>query len=145
MPVADRGAAKDAIFKVLSDAWTAASQTAPILYQDQDREKPATGPYLEAKILHTDSKQVAIGDSGRKRICAYGKLTVAVYTPPGDGLSSSDLLSKIVQDAYEKKRNTSPDGVLFRKTSIVEDGIVGGYEKVRVITYFEYDRIVGMT
>lgn len=146
MPVASVAEARDQIYKVLNDAWAAAPGTPPMFYQDQRGEKPNAAPYAEAEIQHLDGLTVAIGDSGKKRVRSTGRLIVSIYSVPGDGLTTSDTMAKIVQEAFESKRHTAPDAVTFRRiTPPIEDGLTGNAFKVRVMVYFDYDRIQGMT
>lgn len=146
MPVADAAEARDLVMTVLSTAWAAAPGSPPMVYQDQRMEKPNAAPYAEAEIQHMDGFNAAIGDSGRKRVRSKARLVVAIYTKPGDGLTVSDTLAKIVQNAFESKRNTGPDTVTFRRVrGPFEDGLTGNGYKVRVIVDFEYDRIQTMT
>jgi hypothetical protein len=146
MPVTDRAEAKDLVFGVLKDAWATITSPPPMIYQDQREERPEAGPYAEAEIQHQDGFNAAIGDGGRKRVRAVARLVVSVYTVPGDGLTTSDDLVKVVQNAFEKRRNIGgPEKVTVRSVKVVEDGLTKNAYKVRVLAYFEYDRIQTMT
>lgn len=146
MPVADDAEARDLVYKVLNDAWAAAPGTPKLVFQDQRAEKPDSAPYAEAEIQHYDGFDAAIGDSGTKRVRDKARLIVAIYTVPGDGLTVSDTLAKIVKNAFRGKRGTSPDKVTFRRVrGPIEDGLTGNGFKVRVIVDFEYDQIQTMT
>jgi hypothetical protein len=147
MPVADIAEGRDLIYGVLKTAWAAQMSPPPLIYQDQNAEKPLAGaPYAEAEIQHQDGFNAAIGDSGKKRVRSVARLTVSIYTVPGDGLTVQDALVKIVQNAFESKRNVGgPEKIIIRKVRVVEDGNTGNAFRVRVIVDYEYDRIQGMS
>jgi hypothetical protein len=70
---------------------------------------------------------------------SWAVVTVELYTLPGDGLTISDYLANIVQDALEARQ--TPDKVYFRDVRVVDDGRDGGHQKVRVIANLDYDRV----
>lgn len=145
MPVADHAEARDLVCAVLNTAWAAQTSPPPLIFEDGRTTKPDHAPYAEAEIDYGDQRGVAIGDSGRKRLRTEARLIVAIHTVPGDGLTMSDALVIIVQDAFEKVRDTAPDKVTFRRVAVVKDGLTGDSFKVRVIVYFDYDRVQSRT
>lgn len=145
MPVIDQAEARDLVYEVLNTAWNAPMSPPPLIFEDRGVAKPDHGPYAEAEIDFGYQGGVAIGDSGRKRVRTEARLIVSIHTVPGDGLTMSDALVKIVQNAFEQRRNTAPDQVTFRRVTVVKDGRVGDSYKMRVIVYFEYDRIQSRT
>lgn len=147
MPVANIAEARDFMCGVIKTAWAASSAPAgwsgswppTILWPDVAGEPPKSGAYAEVEIQHQGGGNVAIGDSGNRRIRAKGVLTVCVFTDAGDGLTLSDYIANIVQRALEARQ--TPDKVQFRDVRVVDDGRVEKAYKVRVVSNIEYDRV----
>lgn len=140
MPVNDIGNARDLVFDMLKTAWAGQDEAPVLLYQDNAADPPERASYAEAEIQHQRGTQATIGEAGKRRFRAWARLTVTIRTPYGDGLTSSDAMTKIVQDAYEGK-STAHGEVQFRDVRVVEDGKDGAFYKVRVIVDFDYDRL----
>jgi hypothetical protein len=147
MPVANVAEGRDFVMGIIKVAWDASiapggyTGTWPpsIFYQDVVGDPPEAAPYAHAFIQHRKGGQVAIGDAGLRRFRADGIVTVALYTPHGDGLTLADYLANIVQDALEAHH--TPDKVYFRDVRVVDDGKDGTNSKVRVIADLDYDRV----
>ncbi len=142
MPVADMNAAREIMQDTIHTAWIAqAEPVPPMLYDNKKGEKPADGdPYAKTFIRHVDAGQVTFGGPGSRRFRKVGVITVQVFEPYGEGLTSSDQRAKIVSDALEGV-STAPDEVIFRNVRVVEVGLTGGWFQYNVVAEFEYDTI----
>jgi hypothetical protein len=150
MPVDNVAEARDFVMEIVNTAWAASAEPAgypaaygawppPLFFQDVPDDVPNGTPYALASIQHRGGGPVAIGDAGLRRFRAEGTITVTVWAPHGDGLTTSDHLVTIAQDALEARH--TPDKVYFRHVRVVDDGRDGANSKVRVVADIDYDRV----
>lgn len=130
--------ARDEIMALFSAAWP---DEYKVLWQDKGGRPPdEQAPWARFTISHTAGGQATLSnDNGRKRFRRDGFLIVQIFTPVGDGLSSSDTLTKIVLDAYEGK--ATPGGAWFRNVRVNEVGPDGDWYQVNVLADFTYDEV----
>lgn len=133
--------ARDDILTVFKTAWDTTSY--PAMYDDVDGDDIPTdtsSPWARITVKHDKGQQTALcGADGSKRFTRTGVIIIQIFTPSGEGLSSSDTSVKIIQDAFEGKKSTN--GVWFRDVDYKEIGPSGDYYQVNVIIQFEYDEI----
>ncbi len=139
--------ARNDMLTVFKDAWDAGA-TNPTLV-DYPNVTPANGVKLppdadlswaRVTIANTLGRQETL--SGAQATQAFermGVLTVQIFTPLGVGLSESDLLSKIVTDAYQK--TSTPNQVWFRNVRMNEIGPDGEFYQTNVLVDFTYSEI----
>jgi len=151
MPVANITEARDIVMGIINTAWAAAAEPAfwptpgqnwppPILWPDDESDEPdGSKPWAKVELQHQRGGQSAIGDVGKRRFRAWAVVTVTIYTPNGDGLTTADYLATIVQDALEGRH--TPDKVYFRDVRVVDDGTDGPSYKIRVLSNLDYDRV----
>lgn len=145
-----RSTARDEIMSAINTAWVAApaSSTLDLFFQDVDGEPDAavvaetSAPtsWARATVTHGVRGQSSLSNhENKQRYTAVGLVIVQVFTPRGNGLSISDELCKIIEDALDGVK--TPSGVWFRNVRSTEVGPSGSWFQVNVIAEFEYDEI----
>lgn len=134
--------ARDDMNKIVLDAWVAAGRSANnVRYDDLNSVKPSnTTAWIRIAVRHATGGQASLsGDGGARRYRRTGFLFVQLFTEIGKGLSESDVLTKVLQDALDGKY--TPNGVWFRRVRVNEIGPADGQYQVNVVADFEYDEI----
>ena len=144
MPVANRTVARDEIIQVFHDACTGnpTSSALPIRFWDNDKPKIPAGTTGWARITvrHATGTQASLSNrSGQRTWNRTGIVTVQIFTQFGKSQQLSDLLSQIVEDAYDGA--ATPSNVWFRDTVGSEVGVDGEWFQVNVTSTFNYDEI----
>lgn len=131
--------ARDQITELFTTAWATTGHT--VVFDDKPGSKPTTeAPWARFLVRHAAGAQGSLaGDNGRRRWTRTGFVTVQIFTPIGEGLSRSDVLAKIVLDAYEGQ--TTSGGAWFRNARANEIGPDGDWFQVNVLVDFEYDEV----
>lgn len=133
--------ARNQIYGVLQDALEASAfDDLKVLYDDTDTPPPVDvrTPWARANIRHADGNASSLGGAtGKKRYTRIGLVIIQLFTPVGNGMSSSDALVGIVLNAYEQ--GSAADGVWFRKARPVDIGRNDGWTQTNVMAEFEYD------
>lgn len=138
--------AYDAIMKLFADGWAAAypspATPPPVAYPDRRFDVPADNtPWVRLQFQHRRGTQVTIQSPGNRRFRAWGVLTVEIYAPLGDGLTTSQQIGDTLLSIFEGQ-TTGPDAVIFRQvTPPVDHGPSGAWNLSKVVINFEYDRI----
>ena len=146
MPIATIEEGRDEILDHITTAWNA--QTPPIprlLYDDKPRDLPPNNPYARVTVQHNTSTQTTLGGKpsqggAGRRFRRFGIVTVQVFTPFGDGLTSGDPLVDLLVDALEGE-DTGSDRVEFHNVSATEVGHNGVWHQTNVTAEFRYDRV----
>ncbi len=99
----------------------------------------ADQPWAMFVIRHAPAGQTTLGGVGKRTFNRLGIIITSIFTPIGNGLSTSYALAKIAADAYEGKH--SPNGVWFRNVAIQEIGRDGEFFQLNVTIAFDYDEI----
>ncbi len=130
--------ARDIMTSMVKTAWDTTTYT--LIYDDLPGNIPTTSnPWARLTIRHNQSQQASLaGDGGTKRFRRQGVLMVQIFATSGKGLLSSDILSKVIVDAFEGK---SSNGIWFRNVSMNEVGQDGHWFQTNVSVDFEYDEI----
>jgi len=145
--------ARDGILGHLRTAWLANGATVDVLVFYPDTvvgvkglagtkvAQPVSGsPWARVTLQHVTSGQTSLADNTSKKIFTRnGVLTVQVFTPYGTGLTKSDTLTKVVQDAFEGKATLN--GVWFRNVRANEIGQDGEWHQTNVLVEFTYDEV----
>ena len=90
-------------------------------------------------ISNTSEIRSLRGDGGIRRFRRTGFAAIEVFSPAGDGLSSTDDVVKVLLDALEGKATTN--NVVFRSGSVREEGLSGPWFLTVVTVDFEYDEV----
>lgn len=120
------------VFDSLPD-WT-------VLYQDSTKAQPKAAadgrcpPWARAVMKHDNDSESTIGG---RRVCYTGEVTIQLFTPLGDGLSMSDVVSKTLVSALQDQSTML--GVTLRRARAVEIGDDGPSYQVNVVAVFEYE------
>jgi hypothetical protein len=125
---------------MVKDAWDTTGYK--MIWDDNPGTIPTTMvPWARSTLIHVTGFQATLTDgSGRKRFRRTGFLTVQIFTPTGEGLSSADILAKLISDAFEGQ--SSPLGVWFRDVKTNEVGSDdGNWYQTNVVIDFEYDEV----
>ena len=131
-----RSQARDSMLAMVRDVWvtTAGLSVDDMRWWDTADSEPDSDEWLRVTVRHTTGKNAAIGRSMFDR---YGLLTVQLFTKFGQGLSRSDELSTLLQDAMELGETS--EGVMLRRVRAVEVGQSNKrWFQVNVIADFEY-------
>lgn len=142
--------ARDEVMQLVNDAWTNAALTRDLILEFADTPSttaPNTadtgdGPPAWGRVgmFHTGGGQASLSNTmGRRRWERRGFVMISLFTPQGDGLSTSDEICKIVMDALEGA--TTPSGVWFRHARINEVGVDGAWHQANVLADFSYDEV----
>ena len=139
----DVATARDEIYTLLQDEWDGdvVSSPLPLVYWDVSQDIPETAsPWARATLQHFTGGQASLaGDVGQVKFQRDGTLTVQIFTPAGEGLSTADALVMIVMRAFEGR--ATPSGVWFRSVRINEVGINGSWFQTNVLADFTYDEV----
>lgn len=146
--------ARDSMLGLFRSAWLAAqvSVDVPVFWgtdakvgtkgiNSEKVEAPiADAPWARVTLQHAAAFQASLADQSNKKIFSRnGVLTVQIFTPKGKGLTQSDSLVKVVQDAFEGKATV--DGVWFRNVRANEIGLDGEWHQTNVLAEFTYDEV----
>ena len=145
MPIATIQEARDEILLHFTTAWNAQASPPTLLYDDKTQDLPDDAPYARITVQHNVFNQATVGGKtatggGGQRFRRNGIVTVQIFTPFGDGLTTADPLVDLAVDAFEGE-NTGSDRVEFRNTRANEIGHDGVWHQVNVLAEFEYDRV----
>ena len=137
--------ARDEILTHFTTAWNAQTSPPILLYDDKTLDLPANAPYARITIQHNVFNQATIGGKtstggGGQRFRRNGIVTVQIFTPSGDGLTTADPLVELTINAFEGK-STGSDRVEFRSVRANEIGHDGVWHQVNVLAEFEYDKV----
>lgn len=142
--------ARDEIYGIFKDAWDASVDTSSILvlYENVPGEPPddvdtTTGkipPFARVSVRHFTGQQTTLsGAIGQRTFSREGVVTAQIFTPTGDGLTQSDVLTEVAKNAFEGARTASD--VWFINVRVVEVGPSGAWFQVNVLADFRYDAI----
>lgn len=145
--------ARDSMLSFFRVAWLAAqaSVNVPVFWPDaiigsrgvgnERVTEPISGtPWARVSLQHATGAQASLADQNSKKIFVRnGVLTVQIFTPYGTGLTESDSLVKVVQDAFEGKATS--EGVWFRNVRANEFGQDGEWHQTNVLVEFTYDEV----
>lgn len=139
-----REEARDQLMAILATAVASidASIRPVILDQDTDAEPPQEegSSWVRSSMTHLGGGQGSLANhAGVKRWDRSGLLIFQVFTPFGDGLKRSDVISSTIQGAYEGV--TTAGGAWFRSPRSEEIGKSGAWFQVNVFVEFEYEEI----
>lgn len=131
--------ARDEIMAVFKTAWDTTGYQ--VFYTDQGGPGPSNrDPWARALVQHNTGFEATLrGAEQTRRYRRLGLITVQLFTPAGDSLSSADTLGKLILDAFEGK--ATPGGVWFRNARYNEVGPDGDFYQCNVLVEFEYDEI----
>jgi len=99
--------------------------------------------WARASILHNPGaggQANLSGDSGKRRYARFGSITIAIFTPVGDGLKLADDFVRVAMSAFEGV-DLAPTGVVFLNVRFSEVGPDGTYMLTNVLADFEYDEV----
>jgi len=133
----DIASARDAILELFTTAWNAQTNPTPLFYWDKPHDPPQDGEYARITVRHNLGFDGAIGGTCFTR---QGIITVQIFTKFGEGLSRSDVLTKVALDAFQGKSTCG--GVWFRNVRPNEVGQNGDFFQVNVIADFEYEEVI---
>jgi len=130
------GEAVDDINAMMLAAWT---PTGHQLHWDnvRDQRDQSDNPWAVFVIRHATGQQDTLGGIGNRNFVRTGTAIATIFTPSGNGLSSSYALAKVVADAYEGQ--TSVNGVWFRNVRMQEIGRESQFYQINVLIDFEYN------
>lgn len=137
--------AKDDILARITTKWTesgATTENLPLLYGDkeesgEDIPEDESG-WGRADVRFGPAIQAGHGDN-QKRYRRTGLIFVHVYTPPGEGEVSLDLILQELANAVEG--HSTPNGVTFLDFDSKDEGVFGQFQHTRVISSFEFDQV----
>jgi hypothetical protein len=145
MPIATIEEGRNEILLHFTTAWNAGPTPPLLLYDDKPRDLPQDAAFARVMVQHNVFSQrtlggkVALGGGG-SRFGRNGLVTVQIFTPMGDGLTSADPLVDLALDAFEGE-STGSDRVEFRNARSIEAGNDGIWYQTNVVADFEYDRV----
>lgn len=145
MPIDTIQEARDEILGHFQVAWDAQASPPLLLYDDKKRDLPPDAPYARITVQHNVFAQRTLGGipslgGGGRRFTRSGIVTVQIFTPFGDGLTTADPLIDLVLDAFEGE-DTGSDRIEFRNVRANEVGQDGLWHQTNVLAEFEYDRV----
>ena len=145
MPIATIEEARDEILTYFTTEWNTQTDPPLVIYDDKARDLPEDASWVRVRVQHNVFAQRTLGGKpslggGGRRFTRTGIVTVQVFTPVGDGLTSSDPLVDFTVDIFEGEE-TGSDRVEFRNTRANEVGADGPWHQTNVIADFEYDRV----
>lgn len=145
MPIDTYEEARNQILALVTTAWNAQGSPPQLVYDDKPQDLPDTATYARITIQHNTSSQVTLGGKpsqggAGRRFRRNGLITVQIFTPFGDGLTTSDPLVDLVVDALEGEE-TGSDQVEFKNVSVNEIGENGAWHQTNVTAEFEWDRV----
>lgn len=129
---------KEATDEILEMARTSVSGSGYEVEWENIRNQniPSNDPWWQIIIRHAIGGQRTLGGEGNRLFERNGELIIALFDPAGKGLSESYNLAKPILDTFEGK--SSPSGVWFRDSRILEVGKNGNYYETQFITDFSY-------
>lgn len=93
--------------------------------------------WVEPVIRHATSEQSTLAAQPGSRVWTQtGTLLVFVYTPSGNGMKKSDIISQVIQNGFRGFATAS--GVWFKKPTVVETGASGAWQQSIFSVEFEY-------
>jgi hypothetical protein len=133
--------AVEQILTIFKTAWDGATSSAPVMYQNiSNVGKPDDETWTRVMVQHQDGAQVTLrAESGERRFRSFGLFTAQIFTPIGEGLTSSLALGKVIKNALEGV--TTSGGVIFRNVRLVDVGSSGNHYQTNVLADFEYDEV----
>lgn len=134
--------ARDEILTLFRTTWLAAadSTNVPLLWDNRAQDIPTSGSFARVSVRHADGAQATLsGETGLQSHRLEGTVFVQVFTPTGDGLTTSDKLVEVAMSAFQGKRTAG--GVWFRRVRAAEIGPDGAFFQVNVLADFEYDEV----
>jgi hypothetical protein len=145
MPIATIQEARDEILLHFTNAWNVQTSPPLLVYDDQPRDLPNDASWARIMVEHTFFSQATLGGKvslggGGSRFRRAGLVTVQIFTPVGDGLTTADPLVDLAIDAFEGE-STGSDRIEFRNARANEVGSDGAWTQVNVLAEFEYDRV----
>ena len=145
MPIATIEEARDEILSYFQTAWDSQSDPPKLVYYDKKPDLPDDATWARITVQHnvfaqrTLGGKPSLGGAGR-RFTRSGIVTVQIFTPFGDGLTTSDPLVDFVLDTFEGEE-TGSDRIEFRNVRANEVGQDGAWHQTNVLAEFEYDRV----
>jgi hypothetical protein len=145
VPIATIAEARDEILTYFTTAWNTLGTPPLLLYDDKHTDLPDNAPYARINVQHDTFGQNTLGGKvsaggGGRRFGRTGLVTVQIFTPSGDGLTSMDTLVDFAMDTLEGEE-TGSDRVEFRDARANEVGQDGPWHQTNVIAEFQYDRV----
>jgi hypothetical protein len=104
-----------------------------------DDTNAAPVPWARVSTAITAGWQATMGDVGNRRFDTEGILTIEIYTPRGDGLTSARILHRLVEQAFQGV--STLNGVWFRNVRTVPAQPSGPWSHANVIIEFLYDEV----
>lgn len=131
--------ARDEMMAVFHAAWDTTGHD--VFYTDQGGPGPSDrDPWARVLVQHNIGFEASLrGAEQTRKYRREGLITVQLFTPAGDSLSSADTLGKLILDAFEGKK--TPGGAWFRNARYNEVGPDGDFYQCNVLVDFEYDEI----
>lgn len=139
--IADIATLRDRVYSVFATAWATLPAPPPVIYADQDKAAPEDGSYVDVGIQHTPSGQATLGGVGEKLWTSHARLVCDIYNAVGDGLTTTDVQTKVLQAAFRGKKTPLGD-VWFRAVRVTEMPPSGSRSKTRVVVDLTYDERV---
>jgi len=129
--------ATDIINNMVTEAWDTSN---PLEYQDLRLANipSAEQAWGRVSIQHDIFGQAGFGDGTAGKLYGReGTLTVQIFTPINDGMTTSQQIAVALINAFEGKKD-STGTIWFRKTYIREIGNSGGHFQTNFLTTFVY-------
>ncbi len=145
MPIDTIAEARDEILSYFTTAWNTLGTPPLLLYGDKHKDLPDNAPYARITVEHVTMGQRTLGGKistggGGSRFNRTGLVTVQIFSPSGDGLTSQDTLVDFALDTLEGEE-TGSDRVEFRDVRANEVGEDGPWHHTNVVAEFRYDRV----
>lgn len=133
--------ARDEMFTMVNDAWTASPISKNDLFWDAvPKDRPTDQlPWAVVYLRHATGGQRTLGGVGFREFERLGVVIVTIFVPIGNGLSESYALATVLSDAFEGQ--ASPGGIWFRDAAIQEIGSDGDFYQVNFTVNFTYSEI----
>lgn len=135
--IADLQDAYRQLLGTVSAAWATTGH--PIFYPNTVEKLPsAVTPWARVQVLPTKSEQRTISRPGQI-YTSNGVLIIQVFTPPGDGISSTlqTSLVKILTDALRGQQTLG--GLFFMEVTSQPIGMSGAWFQTNVACRWQYD------
>lgn len=130
-------AARDEILTLFYTAWVAHPDALQLFFWDVRHDSPESTPFARIILRHAEGNNDGITN---KRFERSGVAIVQIFTLFGEGLSKSDILSKVAADAFQGK--ATPGGVWFRNVRLNEIGQDGEFFQVNILADFSYCEVI---
>lgn len=137
--------AKDDIMDRVYTKWTengSTTENLPLVFKDKEKKGsqiPDTeGAWGRTEVRFGHSVQAGHGDN-QKRYRRTGFLVVDVFTPPGEGQETLDLILQELANAVEG--HSTPNGVSFLDFETKDEGEFGQFLQTRVVSSFDFDQV----